>query len=104
MGLPLTTLYLRALQSVTFPLKQPGLIDFGTKSGRPSGRSPRSATYRPIRRTLQIALQWRMPELTRKRVNDRPVTWHIHYAGARVGMIMERSGVANTGEPWERHC
>jgi hypothetical protein len=46
----------------------------------------------------------RMPALTRKRVNDRPVTWHVHYAGVRVGMIVERSGVANTAEPWEWHC
>jgi hypothetical protein len=33
-----------------------------------------------------------MPALTRKRVNDRPVTWHVHYAGVRVGVIVERSG------------
>jgi hypothetical protein len=44
-----------------------------------------------------------MPELTRKRVNDRPETWHVHYAGVRVGVIVERSGVANTAEPWEWH-
>src|ERR1035437_3091046 len=30
------------------------------------------------------------------RVNDRPVTWHVKYAGARVGMIVERSGSAST--------
>jgi hypothetical protein len=45
-----------------------------------------------------------MPELTRKRVNDRPVTWHVNYAGVCVGMLIERSGVANTAEPWEWHC
>jgi hypothetical protein len=45
-----------------------------------------------------------MPELTRKRVNDRPVTWQVNYVGVRVGMIVERSGVANTAEPWEWHC
>ena len=45
-----------------------------------------------------------MPELTRKRVNDRPATWHVHYAGVRVGVIVERSGVANSAEPWEWHC
>jgi hypothetical protein len=33
-----------------------------------------------------------MPTLTRKCVNDRPVTWHVHYAGVRVGVIVERSG------------
>jgi hypothetical protein len=45
-----------------------------------------------------------MPALTRKRVNDRPVTWHVHYAGVRVGVIVERSGVAGVAEPWEWHC
>jgi hypothetical protein len=45
-----------------------------------------------------------MPALTRKRVNDRPVTWHVHYAGVRVGVIVERSGIANSAEPWEWHC
>ena len=35
-----------------------------------------------------------MPALTRKPVNDRPEAWHIHYAGVRVGMIVERSGVS----------
>lgn len=28
----------------------------------------------------------------RKRVNYRPVTWHVHYAGVRVGVIVERIG------------
>ena len=45
-----------------------------------------------------------MPTLTRKRVNDRPVTWHVHYAGVRVGVIVERSGIARAAEPWEWHC
>jgi len=45
-----------------------------------------------------------MAALTRKRVNDRPETCHIHFAGVRVGLIMERSGIANTVEPWEWHC
>jgi hypothetical protein len=27
------------------------------------------------------------------------LTWHIHYAGVRVGVIVERSGVANSAEP-----
>jgi hypothetical protein len=31
-----------------------------------------------------------MPILTRKRVNDRPETWHVHYAGVRDGVIVER--------------
>ena len=28
-----------------------------------------------------------MPAFTRKRVDDRPVTWHVHYAGVRVGLM-----------------
>jgi hypothetical protein len=27
--------------------------------------------------------------------NGRPDTWHIHDAGVRVGLVMERSGIAN---------
>jgi hypothetical protein len=45
-----------------------------------------------------------MPALTRKRVNNRPVTWHIRYAGVRVGVICERSGAPPTSDPWEWSC
>jgi hypothetical protein len=45
-----------------------------------------------------------MPSLTRKRVNDRPVTWHVHYAGVRVGIITERSGNPTNTDRWEWHC
>jgi hypothetical protein len=45
-----------------------------------------------------------MPALTRKRVNDRPVTWHVHYAGVRVGVIVERSGAPPSSDQWEWHC
>jgi len=34
--------------------------------------------------------------LTRKRVNDRPESWHIHFAGVRVGRdcrALRRAGV-----------
>src|ERR1019366_5428134 len=50
------------------------------------------------------ALQWRMPQLTRKRVNDRPETWHVHYAGVRVGVIVERSGAPPSADPWQWCC
>jgi hypothetical protein len=76
-----------ALQSVTFSLKQPVFIEFGTKI-RTSVRSAAANVvaptihtrdrqrsepvaiprYRPIRRRLQSALQWRMPELTRQKI------------------------------------
>jgi hypothetical protein len=45
-----------------------------------------------------------MPNLTRKRVNDRPETWHIHYAGVQVGMIIERSGNPTHTDRWEWDC
>jgi hypothetical protein len=81
MGLTLTTLDLRALQSVTFPLKQPVFIDVGTKIGRPVARRDRQwsgsiaiPTYRPIcarcRSTLQgVCLSSKDP--TRLRVMER---------------------------------
>jgi len=62
------------------------------------------AQYPAASLRARSALQWPMPVLTRKRVNDRPERWHVHYAGVRVGMILERSGVANTAEPREWHC
>src|ERR1035437_5464016 len=59
------------------------------------------------RRTLpgrSDALQWPMPALTRKRVNDRPETWHVHYAGVRVGLIVERSGPPPSSDQWQWCC
>jgi hypothetical protein len=45
-----------------------------------------------------------MLALTRKRVNDRPITWHIHYAGVRVGVIIERSGAPPSSDQWRWCC
>jgi hypothetical protein len=45
-----------------------------------------------------------MPALTRKRVNDRPETWHVHYAGVRVGVISERSGAPSSSDQWQWFC
>jgi hypothetical protein len=45
-----------------------------------------------------------MPTLTRKRVNDRPVTWHVHYAGVRDGVIVERSGAPPSSDQWQWCC
>jgi hypothetical protein len=42
-----------------------------------------------------------MSALTRKRVHDQPETWHIHFAGVRVGMIANRSGVGSATQKWE---
>jgi hypothetical protein len=45
-----------------------------------------------------------MPELTRKRVRDRQLTWNVHYAAVRVGVIVERSGAPPSSDQWEWHC
>jgi hypothetical protein len=52
----------------------------------------------------QVALQWPMPALSRKCVNDRPETWHVHYAGVRVGVIVERSGAPPGSDQWQWIC
>jgi hypothetical protein len=44
-----------------------------------------------------------MAALTRKRVNDRPETWHVHYAGVSGGVIVERSG-APPPDHWQWVC
>jgi hypothetical protein len=45
-----------------------------------------------------------MPALTRKRVYDRPETWHIFYGEVRVGVIVERSGAPPTAPRWQWCC
>jgi len=47
-----------------------------------------------------------MSELSRRRVNDQPESWHIHYAGGvRVGAIAERSGIpASSDQRWQWSC
>jgi len=42
-----------------------------------------------------------MPIVTRKRVNERPDSWHIHFAGVRVGAIAERSGIPTSADRWQ---
>jgi hypothetical protein len=39
-----------------------------------------------------------MSALIRKRAHDRPETWYVHYAGVRVGAIVERcSALTSSG-------
>jgi len=45
-----------------------------------------------------------MPALSRKRVHNRPETWHVHYAGVRVGVIVERSGAPPSSDQWQWIC
>jgi hypothetical protein len=35
--------------------------------------------------------------LTRRPASDRPASWHVHPAGVRVGVIVERSRLGLTG-------
>jgi hypothetical protein len=44
------------------------------------------------------------PQLTRKRVNGQRETWHIHFAGVRVGLIAERSRILRSSDPWAWRC
>ena len=45
-----------------------------------------------------------MPMLTRKRADDRPETWHVHYSGVRVGVIVERSGTPPSSDQRQWRC
>jgi hypothetical protein len=40
-----------------------------------------------------------MPELTRKRVNDQPERWHVHYADVRVGPLRKPAQPIEYGVP-----
>jgi hypothetical protein len=52
-----------------------------------------------------IALQWRMPELTRRRSTDaREECWHIYYGDVHAGTIAIRTGNPHDEDPWEWHC
>jgi hypothetical protein len=42
---------------------------------------------------------------THPQARQRPaVTWHVHYAGVRVGVIVERSGAPPTLDQWQWCC
>jgi hypothetical protein len=45
-----------------------------------------------------------LPALTRQRVQDRPETWRVHYAGVRVGVIVERSAAPPSSDQWQWIC
>jgi hypothetical protein len=45
-----------------------------------------------------------MPELTRKRVNEQPECWHIHYDAVLVGVISRRSGNPRDTDSWRWQC
>jgi hypothetical protein len=65
-----------------------------------ANQSSPGLAIKPICPSGQAALQWRMPQLTRKRVNDRPETWYVHYADVRVGVIPRDKRSIGAAESW----
>jgi hypothetical protein len=45
-----------------------------------------------------------MPELTRRRYQEREKCWHVYYGNVHVGTISERTGNPFDTEPWEWRC
>ena len=45
-----------------------------------------------------------MPELTRRRANEQPESWNIHYDGVCVGNISHRSGIPQGVPGWQWSC
>jgi hypothetical protein len=50
------------------------------------------------------ALQWHMPELTRRRYPERHECWHVYYGDVQVGTIARRAGVPFDADQWEWSC
>ena len=50
------------------------------------------------------ALQWRMPELTRRRYPERKDCWHVYYGDVHVGTIAIRVGIPHDEDPWGWIC
>jgi hypothetical protein len=50
---------------------------------------------------IRTALQWRMPQLIRRRSTDaREECWHIYYGDLHAGTIAIRTGIPHEEEPW----
>jgi hypothetical protein len=45
-----------------------------------------------------------MPELTRRRSEDRENCWHIYYGDVHAGTIAMRVGNPHDTDPWEWSC
>ncbi len=45
-----------------------------------------------------------MPELTRRRYNERPDCWRIYYGDVRVGTVARRTGNPHDTHPWLWSC
>jgi hypothetical protein len=73
--------------------------------GPPSNTAGTIHSARAICLPPSIALQWRMPELTRRRSPEaREECWHVYYDDAHVGSIAIRSGNPESTDPWQWHC
>ena len=53
--------------------------------------------------SAEIALQYGMPELTRRH-SERPDCWHIYYGDVYAGTIARRVGNPFGTDPWEWNC
>jgi hypothetical protein len=51
-----------------------------------------------------VALQWRMPALTRRRYPERHDCWHVYYGDVHVGTIASRAGVPVDVDQWGWDC
>lgn len=53
----------------------------------------------------ETAVEWRMPELTRRRSSDcRHECWHIYYGDVHAGTLAIRTGNPHDTDPWEWRC
>ena len=63
------------------------------RAALPASGSKGAAEARGDCLSAVVTLQWRMPELTRRRSPDAPEEcWHVFYGDVRVGLIALRSG------------
>jgi len=70
------------------------------RAALPASGSKGAAEARGDCLSAVVTLQWRMPELTRRRSPDAPEEcWHVYYCDVRVGTIAIRTGMPSRCEP-----
>jgi hypothetical protein len=53
----------------------------------------------------EAAVQWPMPQLTRRRYPEaREECWHVYYGDVHAGTLAIRSGKPHDTDPWEWRC
>ena len=71
----------------------------------PASGSKEAAEARGDCRPALAALQWGMPELTRRRSLESPdECWHVYYGDVHVGTIALRTGMPPGEDPWDWNC